>query len=260
MRDPDSLHKFYEYVDDVPDVIKVEELPDFTIPDYDLNDEKEFKKYIGDIEKAVRNSFEYREMIKYLREHLDMNKCSFYENVSNLDTTKIHIEIHHEPLSLYDLVLTVYNKRVAFHESLEIEMVAKEVMYHHYTMQVGLIPLAETVHELVHNQYFFIPSTKVFGNYKKFVMDYEAFMPPECLDSLKRIEELSNNYEADEFQQVLSKKYIYVDVSGAYNLPRMEDIAAMIKSHIRTIMDEPLEPKELPKEEKRFYCPIIFEK
>ena len=92
MRDPDGLHAFYEYADEVPDVIKIKDLPPCTIPDYDLNDEKEMVRYLRDIEKVVRTSFEYRQMINYLREYLDMNKCSFYQAVSNIDTTKIRIE------------------------------------------------------------------------------------------------------------------------------------------------------------------------
>ena len=83
-----------------------------------------------------------------------MNKCSFYENVSNIDSNDIKIEIHHEPISLYDICIIVYNKRNFFHENLS--ELLKEVMLLHYKLLIGLIPLAETVHELVHNKYLFI--------------------------------------------------------------------------------------------------------
>lgn len=259
MRDPESIHSFYEYADEVPDAIKIADLAPCTIPDYDLNDDSDFKKYLRDIERIVRGSYEYRKMVSYLREYLDMNKCSFYQSVSNADSTKIRIEIHHEPLSLYDICVIVYNKRVAFHESLEVEHVAKEVTYLHFDMQVGLIPLAETVHELVHNQYLFVPSTKVFGKYRKFVQDYKAFIPLEQLDILDRIEQLTLSYEADEYKQLLAKKFIYVDVSGSYELPRLEDVAQTLKNRIREIMDDPPAPKEMPKEENKLWQPIIFE-
>ena len=238
MRDPDALHHFYEYTDNVPDVIKIDNLPPFETPDYDLNDEKEMKKYLFDIERTVRNSFEYRyKWLKYLKEYVDMNQCSFYENVTNVDTSKIRIEIHHEPLSLYDIVLTVFNKRVAFRESLEVEMVAKEVMYHHFAMSIGVIPLAETVHELVHNHYLFIPTTKVFGNYKKFIQEYEPYIPLECLDSLKKIEEYTLAYDADEYKQLLDRKYIYVDATGAYDLPPLEEVGKLMKSRLKDILN-----------------------
>jgi hypothetical protein len=238
MRDPDNMHKSYEYVDEVPNLIVIKDLPPYDIHDYDLNDDKEFKKYLYAVEKKVRNSFEYHQMIAYLREFLDMNKCSFYLNVNNINTTKIKIEIHHEPLSLFDIVSIVYNKRAFFNEDLSEEMVAKEVMYHHYNLEVGLIPLAETVHELVHNQYLFVPTTRVLGNYRKFVNDYGQFMSPEQKDCLERIEQASDLYE-DDYKDILSKKYIYVDMSGAFNLPRTEDIINMIKGRINDLVNNP---------------------
>lgn len=257
MRDPDNLHRFYEYSDEAPEVIKITDLPEFDIPDYDLNDEKEFKKYLYDIERTVRNSFEYKRWLKYLREYVDMNKCSFYENVTNVDTTKIRIEVHHEPLSLFDIVLTVYNKRVAYRESLEVEMVAKEVMYHHFAMNIGVIPLAETPHELVHNQYLFVPSTRVFGNYKKFVQEYRAFMPQETLDVLQRIEEYTLAYDGDEYKQLLGKKFVYVDATGAYDLPPLEDVARFVKNHLRGVLTQELQATRDP-EPQQPHCPIIF--
>ena len=256
-RDPEQIHSFYEYADAVPDVIRLKDLPPCTIPDYDLDDEKSFKKYLYDIERIVRGSNEYHKMLNYLRDYLDMNKCSFYESVSNADTTKIRIEIHHEPLSLFDITEIVYRKRVAFHESLEAEYVAKEVMWLHYDMQVGLIPLSETVHELVHNSYLFIPNTKVYGKYKKFVQDYWAFISPELREVLERIDQLSLAYDCEEYKQLLAKKFIYVDVSGAYQLPRLEDISAMVKARIREVMDDPPEPRPIPIQAPPWE-PIIF--
>lgn len=244
MRDPSSVHSFYEYSDQVPDVIVIPDLPPCDIPDYDLNDEKSFKKYIFDIEKVVRNSHEYRKMVNYLRDYMDMNKCSFFEAVSNADSPKIRIEIHHEPLTLHDYVTIVYNKRVAFHESLEIELVAKEVAWLHYAMRVGLIPLSETVHELVHNQYLFVPSTKVYGHYQRFVQDYGPFMDLEQRDTLERIEQMSLVYDQHEHQQILTKKFIYVDATGSYKLPSLQEVSAMLKGEIRRIMDNPVSPQQ----------------
>ena len=122
-RDPDNLYRFVDYAEDVPNYIDLPELDPYTKPDYDLNDDKEYEHYLRDIEKVVRGSFEYQHMVGFLRENLDMNQCSFYEGVSNLASTKIRIEIHHEPLSLYDIVSIVARKRAHFGESLEVEYV-----------------------------------------------------------------------------------------------------------------------------------------
>lgn len=236
MRDPNSIVKSYE-LDSPPATIEMREIPDYNLYDFDLNDEKSFKKYIQSIEKAVRTSFEYKAMVKYLREYMDMNQCAFYQNVNNTDNTKVRIEIHHEPLSLYDICIIVYNKRSAFNEPLDEEYVAKEVMYLHYNLLVGLIPLAETVHELVHASYLFVPTTAVLGKYKEFVKMYEPYMLPEQLEILEHIEEATKAYDSDEAKTILSKNYIYIDLSGAYNMPRLEDIAALMKNRIKEITD-----------------------
>ncbi len=236
MRDPNNIIKSYEF-DTPPVIIKMDEVPDYNFFDYDLNDDQMLKKYLFSIEKKViRSSYEYRTYIQFLREYMDMNKCSFYENVNNIDTTKVRIEIHHEPLSLFDICLIVYNKRVAFNESLEEEMLAKEVMYLHYNLMVGLIPLAETVHELVHGQYLFVPTSAVFGKYREFVNRYEDFMTPEQKEVLDKIEEASEIYSFEEAKTILSKQFIYVDMTGAYKIPRTEDIITMVKDRIRDMV------------------------
>lgn len=239
MRDPGTVHQSYEYIDQVPTTIVIDTLPDYDRYDFDLNDDKSFKNYIASIKKkCVRGSFEYKAMIRFLREYMDMNKCSFYLNVNNIDSTKIRIEVHHEPLSLEDIIRIVYAKRSDLHEPIDEELVAKEVMYLHYDMMVGLIPLAETVHELVHNQYLFVPTTKVFGKYREFVARYKFWMLPEQLEVLKRIESASEDYE-NNHQDILSKQYIYIDATGAYDLPRTEDMVEMIKDRIHVVMDKP---------------------
>lgn len=238
MRDPNSQVSPYE-LDAPGPVIKMTEIPEYNLYDYDLNDEKSFKKYLQAIEKTVRTSFEYRTLVAYLREYMDMNQCAFYKNVNNIDTTKIRIEIHHEPLSLFDICLIVYNKRVAFNEPLDEEFVAKEVMYLHYNLMVGLIPLAETVHQLVHAQYLFVPTTAVLGKYREFVNRYEPYMLPEQLEILEKIEQATEAYNDDDAKTLLSTNYIYVDMTGAYDIPKTEDIIAMVKNRIRDLVDKP---------------------
>lgn len=236
MRDPNSIVKSYE-LDAPPAIIEMHDIPDYNLYDYDLNDDKSFKKYMQTIERTVRNSYEYKAMVAYLREYMDMNQCAFYENINGNDTPKVHIEIHHEPLSLYDICLIVYNKRVAFNEPLDEEYVAKEVMYLHYNLMVGLIPLAETVHQLVHAQYLFVPTSAVLGKYREFVNRYEPYMLPEQIETLNNIEEYSKFYDSDEAKTILSTNYIYVDLSGTYALPKYEDIVNMLKGRIREITD-----------------------
>ena len=233
MRNPNNIVQFdTENIDDI-DYLKITSLESVNTDVYDLMDEKDIKKYFSDIEKRVRQSFEYKRYISYLKENFDMTKCSIYENVSNAENYNIKIHIHHEPITLYDIVVTIYNKRKFFHEDLSIFMVAKEVMYVHYCLMVGLIPLAETVHELVHNQYLFIPTTKVFGYYKEFVKQYNDFLPEGLEATLKEIEKASEEYE-DQLK-VLEKHYIYLDASEVQSNPDLNKMEQNLRQRIHDI-------------------------
>ena len=236
MRDPNSIVQAYE-LEEPPQIIEMHEIPEYDLYEFDLNDDKSFKKYIQTFEKTVRTSHEYKAMVNFLREYMDMNQCAFYESLSNSDNLKIHIEIHHEPLSLYDISLIVYNKRVSFREPLDEEWVAKEVMYLHYNLMVGLIPLAETVHELVHAQYLFVPTSAVLGKYREFVDRYKDFMLPEQIETLQHIEEATEVYRDYDAKTILSKNFIYVDMSGSYKIPKTEDVISMLKDRLKEITD-----------------------
>ena len=211
------------------------ELPDFDMEEFNLNDEQDFKKYLEAIEKSVRGSFEYRQFIKFLRENINMNQCSFFQNVNNIDTYKIKIEIHHSPFSLYDITYIVFKRRQESGECLEVEAVAKEVMFIHYNLLIGLIPLCETVHQLIHNFYLFIPIDKVLGQVDTFIDLYGKYMSPEQQDTLTTIKEYSRVFNEEENMRPLQRKYIYIEGVGAYNLPKFEDIIATMRRRISEI-------------------------
>ena len=218
-------------------VIKIDDLPPYEIEDYDVFDQKDFKKYINDVKKTVRNSLEYRQYIQYLRNYMNLNEDSFFENVGNGENTKIKIEIHHTPYSLEDIVLTVFNKRVFYNEDLDVEEVAKEVMYIHYFLMVGLIPLSTTVHELVHNNYIFIPTDKVVGNYKEFEETYQHWIPEEVKEKVKAREDQTSIYNPEIDRALLEQKQMYLDIhdEGPYVLPTMDFMQDMMNKRIEEI-------------------------
>lgn len=194
MIDPDGLQIEHH---NLPSTIVIENVSDFDIETYCLEDEKEYNKFINDTERDIRRSIEYREFIKYIRENMQMNKCAFLDGVSNEETFDIKIEIHHYPFSLHDIVEIVLKKRSYYKESLSKFMVGKEVMELHYKLLIGLIPLSQTVHELAHSSKLFIPSNKVMGRYNLFVDLYKPFCTEEQLEVLSRIEKYSNENRSD---------------------------------------------------------------
>lgn len=222
-------------------VISFDSLPEYNTQDYDLNIPKEYEKFILDVKKECRSSFEYSHYMGFLKENLDMNKCSFLENVTGQNSRRIHIEIHHDPFTIEDIIRIVVRKRLCYCELMEPEQVAKEVMYLHYKLMIGLIPLSKTVHQLVGNNYLFVPTTHIFGNYKAFVEAYNEFIDPEMKAVLNRIEEATLMYSEyeEKARDILSKHYIYINV-GDQQIPSYNDIIEMMKDKLTELNNAPI--------------------
>lgn len=252
MRDPLNRQKVDICLGDRTYLV-FDSLPEYTRQDYDLNVEKSYKKYILDIKRDVRTSFEYSHFISFLKENLDMNKCSFFKNVSGENSRRIKIEVHHDPFTIEDIIRIVAKKRIDCGENTDVPMVAKEVAFLHYNLLVGLIPLSTTVHELVGNGFLFVPTTKVFGAYKEFVKLYDDYILPEQKDVLERIEQLTEVYDETEAMNMLERHMIYVDISGdGYTFPSYEEIINLMRERISELN----KPKEDQKE-KYLVSPLI---
>lgn len=225
------------------DIVKIpKDIPIMDIEDYDLFDDKEREKYINDLERHVRSSYEYRNMVQYLREYMNMNSCAFIPNITNEVNRKIKIELHHSPFTLRDICVTILNKRMKNNEMLTIESVAYEVMFVHYSLMVGLIPLSETVHQLVHSQYIFIPTDKVYGYYKNFVKTYNDYIDPELLDKLDELERLTiaGTYN-DSYKEVLEKKYITIDMEGNNQFDKLHELQESLKEKLSELRGESIQ-------------------
>lgn len=233
MRDVLNLNPI-EYQLDEYTVITFDSFPEYDKQDYDLDIPKEFAKYIRDIKSDIRKSIEYTRMMGFLKNNLDMNHCSFLKNIQGGNRSKIKIEIHHDPFTIEDIIRIVYRKRCSYLEDLEVEQVAKEVMYLHYRLMVGLVPLSTTAHELVGNNYLFIPTTHIMGNYKEFVERYKDFIDPETMAILQRIEEATLVYDETRAHDIFKRHYIYINI-GDEELPTYETIIQMMKDRLDAI-------------------------
>lgn len=248
----------------LPDLINIKEVPEFDIEIYNLEDDKEYEQYIKDIEKEARKSFEYRAFIKYLRENMDMNKCSFIKGVSNDETFDIKIEIHHYPFSLRDIVEIVYRKRSSYNESLNVQMVTKEVMELHYKLLIGLIPLSETVHQLAHSGRIFIPVDRVLGRYNLFLDYYKPFCDPQQLETLERIEKYTiENSDVLDTTIIEQNRVRYNVTPDRFALPEFNHITDNMINQINAIKDNnyllpTVQSLECKDNKKEIICPIEF--
>lgn len=215
------------YEDNGMSVMNFPELPYFDMASYDIRDNKDFEKLIDDIERVCRNSYEYRLLFGYLKQSEGMNVCTFLQNVTNIDNKTVAIHLHHTPFTLYDICSAVLRKRLDLNESLDIFDVSKEVMWLHYIGYVGLIPVCETVHELIHNQFLFVPTNIIRGNYKAFVENYRNYIDPASMDALEAAETITIEYLEDPTNpnnivnaqmRMFNNHQTYISIANAPNI------------------------------------------
>lgn len=174
------------------------------------------KKVIKRIERHIRASNEYKDYIQFLREYVNMKSCAFFQGVTNdgAENKKIHIEIHHEPFTLYDYVETVLTKYIETGMELNELYIADEVMKLHYQNQAGLIPLSKTMHQVVHNSdKVKIPLYILYGDYGSFLREYEEYISDDLLEKLERKIEETKSIKEDSFSSI-EKKFTYLETDG----------------------------------------------
>lgn len=213
----------YQKKDNI-EVVVIKDVPEmeYTVS---VGTDAEKDRLIKKIERIVRGSGEYRDYIAFLRQNIGMDACAFFNNVTKQSNRKLKIEVHHAPLTLYDIVKIVLEKYIQTGEVIDDLMIAEEVVKIHYNNQVGLIPLSKTLHEVVHNsEKLTIPMYMIFGNYTKFLREYEQYWEKDKAIKkkielmVKRTKELnSGSFE------VLKEKFTYIKVDG-FELPvKIED-------------------------------------
>src|SRR5574344_2811829 len=70
------------------------------------------KKTIAYLERMIRGSYEYKQYIQYLRTELDINQCALLKQIDAKEL-EVSLEMHHYPLTLFEIVQTVLAKNLA---------------------------------------------------------------------------------------------------------------------------------------------------
>ena len=172
------------YQDNTSSILEIPELSYFDGEQYDIYNEKDYSRFLEDIKRECRTSYEYRALINYI-------------NLKYVDS-EVKVEIHHTPLTITDIISAVVRKRIRNQESIDIFDVCNEVMWLHYSGVVGLFPVNKTVHELIHNGYLFIPLCYISGNWRWFIDKYYDYIDPEVLDAIDAADQLTNEWLADQ--------------------------------------------------------------
>jgi len=199
--------------------LSIEEKPER--PVYIFTNSRARVKFIMKCENIIRRSQEYKEYMIFLKNHMDMRRCTVLKGLNTDNGKRYSIEIHHGPFKLIEIVDTIINKREALGESLNPFYIAEEVVQLHYDEKVGLIPLSITMHELVTNDKIFIPLQYYYQQYDKFYEEYEEYIYEGTKEKIKMFIDMS--MKCDSIQSdVLEPEFVYVNIDG-FNFPEIPE-------------------------------------
>lgn len=180
-----------------------------------ITNEVQRDKLTKTIETYIRTSLEYRDFIKYLKDYIDMNQCQFFHNISGTKKKGV-LEIHHEPYDLYTITSIVMKRQEKVFGYINELRVVEEVMRLHYMGLVGLVPLAITAHELVHDGKLIVPLNCVYGRFTEFTKEYFddiVDVNPYIITMLNDKIELTKKLTIDDLS-ILKVRYIYTNIEG----------------------------------------------
>lgn len=208
--------------------IEVSIEPNVYLDDLGLfDDKKEYIQWVIRMKKMIRDSYEYHELISFLKRKHGMDGCGVHPNLTVWNGFRI--ELHHTPFCLEDIVHIVTNKRKVRNESMKMTDIAHEIMELHYLGLVGLYPLCPLCHGYAHPQGshegddLFIPIDNVYGDPVKFYELYGEFSTEGIRTKWNNILQLNKGYTliTQNIPIELQKKYIYIkpkDKSGSRDL------------------------------------------
>ena len=152
-----------------------------------LYDDKARTKFIKVIVAMVRKCPEYARYRTFLLENLDMDRCSILSELSPEEVSAAGLEIHHAPLSLYDITELILGQMQVDRMRTTTFSVANRVMAYHWKGYVGLVPLTQTIHEAVHAGQVHVDPRTIFGNWGALLDENRAGLTEHLAEKLRAI-------------------------------------------------------------------------
>jgi hypothetical protein len=193
--------------------IHLDEVPE---PDFDMTYTKASLELIKYFTAVARKTPEYKAFIQFLKNYLDISKCSFFENYSMKNG--FIIELHHHPFSLFDICEAVSQKQLSEKNYIETFSVIEEVLLLHYKFWVGLIPLNPTAHDLVHMNELKLYPQMLVGEWKNLYKEYFPYLSQTAIKKYDELIEAENKKETLVFPDILKMKPIKVSINGIENV------------------------------------------
>lgn len=148
---------------------------------YVISNEDSLLYRVEDIERLVRSSREYKGWVYWKRTKHEQTICKIL-NIDTADFKEVHIQQHHWPISLFDIVMIIGMKMISDlkeDEYLTVFDIVSEVMKEHLDEHnyIGTVPLTTTYHELYHAGEQKLKLEDINGNYRGFLDKYRNYIP-----------------------------------------------------------------------------------
>jgi len=127
--------------------------------------------HIPYIERLVRSSDYYDIWRAWNKSHEEAN-TDIIENLDISELKRTKIELHHFPLTLFDIVQYIGRKLLDDKEKTNPFEIAKLVLEEHLLGNIGYVPLLITHHQKYHDGILDLDMNKIKGNYKEFERKY----------------------------------------------------------------------------------------
>lgn len=158
------------------------------------------------LKKMIRSSYEYKMLMAFIKRDPEFSCCVFHRNYSAYNG--LTIEIHHEPFTITDIIETVCRKQIFDNKYFTEKSIANEVMESHYMLEVGLVPLCPTCHELVTNNKLEIPPQSIISDgWKEWYTKYYTHVSDNMVEKYERAIQLSKKDEKNIiYPEIVTKR------------------------------------------------------
>jgi hypothetical protein len=167
-----------------------------------IEQEKEFNKFIRSCESLIRQSPEYKLWVEYIRATYNCHVCS----LTGEQNHETRIDIHHHPFSLYSITKGVINKCIVNEDSFCSFDISTKVIELHYENRVGYIPIVRSLHEKFHNGFLQIPIEFIKGDWNFLHDNYLDYLSDDDTDVIKARMNI-NTKNCEWYNNVWKKNY-----------------------------------------------------
>lgn len=154
-----------------------------------FNDEKEKFQFIRKCVNLCRQTPEYKDWVRYVKDTLGYKTCLITGETSD----EVTVEIHHHPLTIFDITNVILSTYLDSGKKFTSMSIMNDVMTLHYNNKVGFIPLCTTWHEKYHNGYAVIPPKFIYGEWDYLLKTPGYSQIPDLIDKCKELMDEANN-------------------------------------------------------------------